>query len=296
MGKTIQLTDPPIVSEQSGEITGLAHLQIPIVPAAVRQLFGIPVHAATMRQVRDICLQSIQQPQRLIIGVINAAKIVNMHRSPRLGEAVLQSDLILADGMAVVWASRILGRPLPERVAGIDLFKELLDLANERSLSVYLFGATQEVLDLVVKYVSGQFPNARIVGHRNGYFDDSDDALIAQEIRDARPSMLFLGITSPRKEMFLARWAGFMDVSVCHGVGGSFDVLAGKVRRAPEMCQRMGLEWLYRVLQEPRRLWRRYLVTNTIFIGMVFREFLRPSQLINAQKWRGAKAEIPGNQ
>jgi N-acetylglucosaminyldiphosphoundecaprenol N-acetyl-beta-D-mannosaminyltransferase len=288
MGNAIQSMVPQIMAEESGAATGCAGLQIPIVPAAVRRLFGIPVHAATLPQVREICLMSIQKPQRLIIGVINAAKVVNMHRSPQLGQAVLQSDLILADGMPVVWASRILRQRLPERIAGIDLFEDLLALANEKSFAVYLLGATQETLELVVQHVRRHFPNARIVGYRNGYFDDSEDAKIAQEIRDARPNMLFLGITSPRKEMFLARWSGFMEVSVCHGVGGSFDILAGKVKRAPKVFQRMGLEWLYRLLQEPRRLWKRYLVTNTIFIGMVIRELIRPSTLMTDQRRREA--------
>src|SRR5271163_2338954 len=107
MGKTIQAEVPQKVSSQPAEIEPL---QIPIVPAVSRRLFGIPVHAATMHQVRDICLQSIKRPQRLIIGVINVAKVVNMHRSPQLRDAVLQSDLILADGMGVVWASRILSQ------------------------------------------------------------------------------------------------------------------------------------------------------------------------------------------
>ena len=296
MGNAIQTIVPEFVAKQSAEIPGIAPGQIPVVPAAVRQLFGIPVNAVTMQQVLATCLESIQRPQRLIIGVINVAKVVNMHRSVRLAEAVLKSDLILADGMGVVWASRILGQPLPERVAGIDLFQELLRLADEKSFSVYLLGGAQEVLDLSLKHICRHFPNIRIAGHRNGYFDEGDDAEIAREIRDRKPDMLFLGITSPTKEVFLARWADFLNVPVCHGVGGSFDVLAGKVKRAPRLFQRLGMEWFYRVLQEPRRLWKRYLVTNTIFLVMVVREFIRPSRPITFQEYPAAKAEAPNSQ
>jgi N-acetylglucosaminyldiphosphoundecaprenol N-acetyl-beta-D-mannosaminyltransferase len=112
----------------------------------------------------------------------------------------------------------------------------------------------------------------QLVGWQNGYFKADQEADIAAAIAEARPDILFVAMSSPRKEAFLARWAGSMGVCVCHGVGGAFDVLAGKVHRAPERWQRLGLEWLYRVLQEPRRLWRRYLVTNTLFVSMVLWE------------------------
>src|SRR5262249_13080928 len=157
-----------------------------------------------------------------------------------------------ADGMAIVWASHALRQPLPERVAGIDLFEELLKLGNQKRYSIYLLGATQRVMDRLVERISRQYPNLKIAGSRNGYFEDAEGEKIAMQVADAQPDMLFLGMTSPKKEIFLAKYEELMDVPVCHGVGGSFDVLAGQVRRAPATWQRLGLEWLYRVLQEPR--------------------------------------------
>jgi SAM-dependent methyltransferase len=112
-----------------------------------------------------------------------------------------------------------------------------------------------------------------LAGRHHGYFPPEEEPAIARAIQAARPDILLVGMTSPRKERFLARWGSDLDIPVCHGVGGSFDVLAGKVRRAPRAWQRAGLEWLYRVLQEPRRLWRRYLVTNTLFCLLLLREF-----------------------
>jgi N-acetylglucosaminyldiphosphoundecaprenol N-acetyl-beta-D-mannosaminyltransferase len=170
-----------------------------------------------------------------------------------------------------------LGQPLPERVAGIDLFERLLELANERSYSIYLLGATQGVMDRLVERIQARYPKLRIAGSCNGYFPDAQTEQVATGIRDARPDMLFLGMTSPKKEVFLARWAELMDVAVCHGVGGSFDVLSGEVKRAPAAWQRFGLEWLYRVVQEPRRMWKRYLVTNSIFICLLLREIFHRS-------------------
>jgi N-acetylglucosaminyldiphosphoundecaprenol N-acetyl-beta-D-mannosaminyltransferase len=238
-----------------------------------QRVMGVPIHAATMQQAVDLCDMAIRLRQPLVVGVVNAAKLVNMRRDSLLRDSVLQSDLILADGASVVWASRLLRRPLPERIAGIDLFEELLRLGNERSYSVYLLGASPQVLERVRQEIGTRFPNVRIAGARDGYFPAEASEEVAEEIRAARPDMLFLGITSPKKEVFLGSFGHLLDIPVCHGVGGSFDVLAGKVRRAPQSWQQLGMEWMYRVLQEPRRMWKRYLVTNTLFILMLAREF-----------------------
>ena len=243
-------------------------------PEDVRDLFGAPISAATMEQALDRVEAAIYRRERLQIGVVNAAKIVNMRRDPLLRADVLSSDVIYADGMAVVWASRLLGRALPERVAGIDLMKHILARGAARGFRVFCLGATDEVLDKAVARMQADYPGVLIVGRQNGYFDPGQDEAIACRIAETRPDILFVAMTSPKKENFLARWSGLIGAPVCHGVGGSFDILAGKVERAPEAWQRLGLEWLYRVKQEPRRLWRRYLVTNTLFCLMVLRELL----------------------
>lgn len=244
----------------------------------VRHLFGIPIRAATMEQTLDRCSSAIEHKRPLTIGMVNAAKIVKMRRDPFLFKAVVDCDLVLADGMAVVWASRILRRPLPERVPGIDLFERLLRCAGERRFSVYFLGATQAVLGQVVRHVGATYPGLRVAGSRDGYFRESQSKEVADGIRRASADMLFVAMTSPKKEVFLARWGPSLGVSVCHGVGGSFDVMAGKVKRAPRLWQRLGLEWLYRVVQEPRRMWKRYLVTNTLFLGMLLRELSSPER------------------
>ncbi len=238
----------------------------------VSKLFGIPINAVTMAQVLDCIHDAICNRKRLQIGVVNAAKVVNMQRNPMLGEDVLSSDLILADGAAVVWASRILRKPLPERVAGIDLMYGLLEKGNLHGYRVYCFGATEEVSRKVADRIARDYPGVVLAGRRNGYFSDDEEEGIAEAIAGAKPDILFVAITSPKKENFLARWTEKMGVPICHGVGGSFDVMAGKVQRAPEIWQRLGLEWLYRVKQEPRRLWKRYLVTNVLFIKRLVKE------------------------
>jgi N-acetylglucosaminyldiphosphoundecaprenol N-acetyl-beta-D-mannosaminyltransferase len=241
-------------------------------PGQRSNLFGVPIDALTMDQAVARIAAAIEGRTPLHIGVVNAAKLVNMRRDPELRASVLESDVIFADGMSVVWASRLLGCPLPERVAGIDLMYAMLRLADRRGYRVACLGAEEGVLRRTVDYIREHYPGARVVASRNGYFSSADEPAVAAEIAAAKPDMLFVAMTSPKKENFLARWNGLIAVPVSHGVGGSFDVVAGKVQRAPELWQRLGLEWLYRVKQEPLRLWRRYTVTNTQFIAMVLRE------------------------
>ena len=243
--------------------------------SSVHNVLGVPIHPLRMAQVLDVIDQVIESRSHLRIGVVNAAKIVNMRRDQVLRADVLSSDLILADGMAVVWAARLLGCELPERVAGIDLMFGMLEQGNRHCHRVYCLGATDEVLVKVVQRIGVEYPRVQIVGSQNGYFSAAAEENVVTDIIAARPDILFVAMPSPKKEQFLARWNERLGVPVCHGVGGSFDVLAGKVDRAPEGWQRLGLEWLYRVKQEPRRLWKRYLVTNTIFCSLVLQEFVR---------------------
>jgi N-acetylglucosaminyldiphosphoundecaprenol N-acetyl-beta-D-mannosaminyltransferase len=238
----------------------------------VREVLGYPMLAATMGEVVDLCGDAIANGRQIQVGVMNAAKVVNAARDASLHDAILSCDVILADGQSVVWASRMLRQPLPERVAGIDLFIHLLELADEKHLSVFLLGATAEVVERVALVVGERYPGVQLVGHRDGYFDDEE--AVAQEISASHPDMLFLGMTSPKKEKFLEKYQPIMNVPVTHGVGGSFDILAGVTKRAPERWQKMGMEWAYRLVQEPGRMWKRYLRTNVLFSLMIARELV----------------------
>lgn len=245
--------------------------------ATPRLLFGLPVDAFRMDEAVDRCRDAMETRQPVLIGVLNAAKIVNLRRDGELRDAILDCNMLLADGQAVVWASRLLGQPLPERVAGIDLFEELLGLADRQGRRIYLLGAKPEVLNALKLRIGERWPRLVIAGSHDGYFNDEQAAAIATDIRDAHADMLFLGMPSPKKEVFLRRFQHQLGVPVLHGVGGSFDVLAGLTKRAPRSMQRMGLEWAYRLLQEPGRMWKRYLVTNSAFIALTCREAIRPS-------------------
>ena len=235
-------------------------------------VLGCDVHISTMAAAVEHMHQAVKADQQLRIGVVNAAKLVNMQKDSRLGEDVNSSDLILADGASVVWAAKLLGRPLPERVAGIDLMFEGMQLADQHGLRVFCLGASQEVLDKVVAEFGRRYPNAVIAGACDGYFTEEDEPKVADQIAAAQADLLFVAITSPKKENFMARWGDHIRVGVIHGVGGSFDIVAGKTKRAPEIWQRLGMEWLYRVLQEPRRLFARYFQTNVAFIWRLLKQ------------------------
>jgi len=252
------------------ELTGIA-----IVDAPIRNVLGTRLHAISEDDMVDACDSAIRNRRRLLIGVVNAAKMVNMRRSELLNESVTSSDVVVADGMSVVWASRILGQPLPGRVNGTDLFEKLLSLADKKKYRVFLLGAREEVLDELCTRIQAKHPKLIVAGRRNGYFSEAESADVAEEISASISDMLFVGITSPKKEIFMAQYGAGLHTPVVHGVGGSFDVLAGLVKRAPVSWQNAGFEWLYRVIQEPRRMWMRYLTTNSTFIWLVLRAFLK---------------------
>jgi N-acetylglucosaminyldiphosphoundecaprenol N-acetyl-beta-D-mannosaminyltransferase len=244
----------------------------PAVRPTRSHLLGLAVDAMTMDEVLERLHDSLESRARTTVGVVNAAKVVNLRSDTALRDSLLRCDLLLADGQSVVWASRVLGVPIPERVAGIDLFERLLDLAHVEGRSVYLLGAKPDVLARLCEHIAEHWPGLRLAGARDGYFSDEEGPDVARDIADSHADMLFIGMTSPKKEIFLDVYGDQLKIPVQHGVGGSFDVLAGVVRRAPEMWQRLGMEWAFRVVQEPRRLWKRYLTTNTTFLVLLARE------------------------
>jgi N-acetylglucosaminyldiphosphoundecaprenol N-acetyl-beta-D-mannosaminyltransferase len=206
---------------------------------------------------------------------INAAKLVRLQHDEILRNAVERCELTTADGQAVVWAARLLGHRLPERVAGIDLMHALLKLAARRRYRVFILGARKEVLEEAVRRMRQELPDLRVVGFHHGYYSATEELGVVARIRATSPDILFLALETPAKELFIARHREALGVRFVMGVGGSIDVLAGRKRRAPRWMQRAGLEWLFRLLQDPRRLAKRYVVGNTRFALLVLREALR---------------------
>ena len=222
---------------------------------------------STLKVVEDIIARG-EFTQHM---AVNAAKLVAMQDDPRLREIIAGCGLVNADGQAVVWASRLLGDPLPERVAGIDLMQELLKLAERNGDRVFFLGARAAVLDTALAKIRAAYPKLVVAGARDGYFTADEEPQVCDEIRASDADILFVAMSSPRKEFFLGEHGRSLGVPFVMGVGGSIDVIAGVTRRAPRFMQRLGLEWLFRLLQEPRRMFRRYAVTNWKFAVLVAR-------------------------
>jgi N-acetylglucosaminyldiphosphoundecaprenol N-acetyl-beta-D-mannosaminyltransferase len=234
---------------------------------------GCRVDTVDLDQAVDRALSWIDCPQRRshTIVTVNVAILMMMRQDPRLAESVHAADMVVADGTPLVWVSPWGGDPVPHRVTGVDLMMELLRVGNERGLSVFLLGTTQERLDALVRVVHERYPGVRIAGSRNGYFTREQDAEVTAQIRESCADVLLMGMPAPMKEIWSEQQRDALHTPVILGVGGAFDVLAGYVKRAPVPLQRAGLEWAWRLMLEPRKLWRRYLVTNMTFLGLVAR-------------------------
>jgi N-acetylglucosaminyldiphosphoundecaprenol N-acetyl-beta-D-mannosaminyltransferase len=229
---------------------------------------GIPVDSMTMLETVNRIDEAVRNNENINHVVINAGKVVSMSKDKELFNSVVSCDLINADGQSIVWAARFLGKKIPERIAGIDLMQELIELAAQRGYKCFFFGAKEEVLKKVVEVYSEKYKPEIIAGYRNGYFKEAEEAEIAQ--------LLFVAITSPKKENFLFKYKDLLKrVNFTMGVGGSFDVIAGITQRAPKWMQDIGMEWFFRFSQEPGRMWKRYLIGNAAFIWQVFREKIK---------------------
>lgn len=237
------------------------------------QILNTAINNLSMQETLALVQEKIQSGEQIHHVVVNAGKIAAMHKDLELRKSVNESHLVNADGQAVVWASRFLGKPIKERVAGIDLMANLVEMAFKNSNKIFLFGAKEEIVKEVVKKYSEIYSPDMIAGYRNGYFSPSEEKEIAQQIADSGTQMLFVAISSPIKENFLYKHREILkNVNLIMGVGGSFDVVAGKTKRAPLWMQNAGLEWFYRFTQEPKRMWKRYLVGNSKFIYLVMKE------------------------
>lgn len=207
--------------------------------------------------------------------VVNVDKLVKANRDPELRRIINECALINVDGMPVVWASRLLGKPLKERVAGVDLFEALMQRSSRTGWRVFLLGAREEVVSEVKRQYEIKYPGLTVCGYRNGYWKPEEEAGVVEQIRAAQADLLFVAISSPKKEHFLGQYQEHMKIPFAMGVGGTFDVAVGRVKRAPVWMQKSGLEWFYRFLQEPRRMFRRYFIEDMAFVWLFLKEAAR---------------------
>lgn len=224
------------------------------------------VNAVSMDETISIVEDIIKKKVPTQHVVINANKINLMESDRVLRDIVNSCPLINADGKSILWAAKMLNIPLKERVTGIDLFLKLVQVANKKGYKIYLFGAKQEVVERVKDIFEKQYPNLIVAGYRNGFFSEADEPEIVLDMANSGADMAFIGFSSPKKEYWVNKYIDQLNIPFVMGVGGSFDVVAGVTKRAPLWMQKCGLEWFYRFIQEPRRLWKRYIIGNMKFI------------------------------
>ncbi len=231
-------------------------------------ILNCPMDICTMQQTVNYIKTAVVNRKFTQHVVVNVAKLVNMRKDQQLADSVTQCDMINIDGMGVVWGARFLGYKVPERVAGVDLFFHLNAMAEEMQFPVFYLGAREEVVKKTAYIMQEKHPRLILAGCHHGYFW-KDEKAVVKKIHDSGARLLFVAITSPKKENFINQWKDELGVDFVMGVGGTFDVIAGRVKRAPEWMQKCGMEWFYRFMQEPGRMWKRYLVTNSKFLFLV---------------------------
>ena len=206
---------------------------------------------------------------------INADQLVKINENHNFKGIIQKSDILFADGMSVIFAANLLRTPLPERIGATDVFENLLNLAVEKGYGVYFLGTTDKILSKAIEHYKSTYKGLKISGYHHGYWQAGDEDVIIEKINECSPDLLFLGISSPKKEEFIEKNKHKLkSVSFALGVGGAFDIHAGKYARAPVWMQKLFLEWLFRLLQEPKRLFWRYSVNNTKFLYLLSKRLL----------------------
>lgn len=223
----------------------------------VASILGIEVDALTMDESVALLRQNTLAGKRTFVVTANAEIVMMAHENKAYGDLLRhKADLVLPDGTGTVWAGNYLGYRVPERVAGYDLYLRLLKEAARHDLPVYFFGGTPGIAEAAAEEGRRRWPGLRVVGCRNGYFQAEEEEGIVEAINASGAKMLFAALGAPKQEQWLDRYADRLRPSLLMGIGGSFDVLAGKVQRAPKWMQDARLEWLYRLLKQPSRLGR----------------------------------------
>lgn len=219
----------------------------------------------TLEKISNI----IETKQYVQHVVVNVAKLVYAQKDEELRDIINSCPIVNVDGGGVILGAKFLGIKIPERVTGIDLMQKLVEYSAQKGYRIYFFGAKEEIVKKVVDIYTEQFPLLQVAGYRNGYYSEGQEEQIVLDIKESKADILFVAMGSPKKEIFLNKYSKEMGVHFTMGVGGSFDVVAGKTKRAPIWMQKTNSEWLFRLIQEPRRMWKRYAVTNTLFLFMV---------------------------
>lgn len=233
-------------------------------------ILGVPFIDTTRKDFIKKLQGRIEKQEKTFVVTANPEIVMHTLQDPEYKQILTKADYITADGIGIVKAAAIIGESLPERVSGYDMMMDLLELANEKRQRIFFLGASEKVLGETVRLVEEKYPGIQIAGHQNGFFDWSDPAL-PQSIKDSQPDLVFVALGFPRQEQWIGRHIDGFDKGVFIGIGGSFDVFSGNVKRAPEAWQKLNLEWFYRLVKQPSR-WKRMLVLPKFALVVVQRK------------------------
>lgn len=223
----------------------------------VATILGVKFSAQSFHETVADLTRRILGGQRTHVVTANP-EIVMIARENQSFHKILEQAYVVPDGIGIVYAAKWTGQPITERVTGIELLEALMKQADQHHWNVYLLGAAPDVNRLAADRLAQRYPGARVVGYRDGYFRKEEEEQIVQEIAGLKPHLLFVALGAPKAETWISTHWSQLRVPLVMGVGGSFDVIAGKVKRAPVVWQKLHLEWLYRLLSQPSR-WRRQL-------------------------------------
>ena len=219
------------------------------------EIQNIPFANYSMAEFLQILEKRLVDEQKTFVVTANPEIVMYANKDKQYYKALAKADFIVPDGIGVVIASKILKNPLKERVAGFDLMGNLLKLAAKKNLRVYFLGAKEKTVEKTVNNIQKTHPGLQIVGYHHGYFD-IDDEKIATTIAELKPDLVFVALGYPKQEFWIERYLHRFDKGIFMGVGGSFDIWAGEAKRAPDLWIKLHLEWLYRIIQEPKRIKR----------------------------------------
>ena len=221
-------------------------------------ILGIPVNLVTLAEAVELSLKAIKERKHFRIMTANAEMIMQAQDHSELRSALQNSELVVADGAGVVWASKEFGTPLKERVAGVDLAYLLLEKATAEKIKVFFLGASPHIAEIAASNMRIKFPGLQIAGVQDGFFQESEDNDIIALINQSGAEILFVALGSPKQELWLEKHKEILKPYLRMGVGGTFDVMADQVKRAPKWMQENSLEWLYRAIGQPSR-WKRLM-------------------------------------
>ena len=242
-------------------------------------LFGISIHNMNMEEAIEEIHALVSGGGKHFVATPNVDHIVRLHRDREFLEVYQKASLVVADGLPIIWASRLLGKPLKERVAGSDLILPVCELAAKEGFSIYFLGGERGVAEKAGEKLKLLFPSLQIAGSYAPPFgfesDTAENQRIVQMINEAKPDILFVALGAPKQEKWIARHIEELRIKMALCVGAGIDFIAGAAKRAPRWMRGVGLEWLWRLVHDPKRLWKRYLVQDAKFLGIFFDEWRR---------------------